>query len=134
MTASATQALLVAAGASVGAPLRLITDTAVTAVTRRRAMARGRPPGVFPVGTLVVNVVACLLLGAVVGADAGSGSTALLGTGLAGTLSTYSTFGYEVVRLLRGGRGRTAVATVLVSLVAGPAAAAAGLLTGHAIR
>lgn len=127
------QALLVAAGAAVGAPLRLLTDTAVTEVVVARAAARGRASGVFPLGTLVVNVAACVLLGAVVGAAPGPGWTALLGTGLAGTLSTYSTFGYEIVRLLSGGHRRTGLATALVSLVAGPLAGSLGLLAGHAI-
>lgn len=126
------QAVLVAAGAAVGAPLRLLTDTTVTAALARRAVAGNRSAGRFPTGTLTVNVVACLLLGAVVGGDPGADWAALLGTGLAGTLSTYSTFGYEVVRLLAAGHGRTGLATVLVSLVAGPLAAAVGLLAGHA--
>ena len=125
-----TRALLVAAGAAVGAPLRLLTDTAVTAALTRRATAHGRPAGTFPLGTLLVNVVACLLLGGVLGAGVGPGWTALLGTGLAATLSTYSTFGYEVVRLLGGAHRRVGVATVLVSLVAGPLAAGIGLLAG----
>lgn len=128
-----TQALLVAVGAAVGAPLRLVTDTAVTSAAAGHAAARGRTAGSFPIGTLVVNVVACAVLGAVVGADPGPGWTALLGTGLSGALSTYSTFGYEVVRLLSGGHRRAGVATVLVSLAAGPLAAAIGLLAGHAI-
>lgn len=129
-----THAVLVAAGAAVGAPLRLLTDTVVTAARARRAVARNRSVGRFPTGTLTVNVVACLLLGAVVGGDPGPGWGALLGTGLAGTLSTYSTFGYEVVRLLAAGHRRTGLATVLVSVVAGPLAGAVGLLVGHAMR
>lgn len=128
-----TQALLVAAGAAVGAPLRLVTDTAVTSAVAGRAAARGQPVRSFPLGTVVVNVMACVLLGTVVGVGPGPGWTALLGTGLAGTLSTYSTFGYEVVRLVSGGHRRAGVATALVSLAAGPLAAAVGLLAGHAI-
>lgn len=126
-------ALLVAAGAAVGAPLRLVTDTVVTSVAAGRAADRGRTGPSFPLGTLAVNVLACVVLGAVVGAGPGPRWTALLGTGLAGTLSTYSTFGYEVVRLVSGGRRRAGVRAVLVSLVAGPLAAALGLLAGHAI-
>lgn len=125
--------LLVAAGAAVGAPLRLLTDTAVTRAGARRAARLGRPL-VGPLGTLTVNLAACLLLGAVDGASAGPGWSAVLGAGLAGTLSTYSTFGYEVVRLVGGGRARTGVATLVVSVLAGPLAAALGLLAGSAVR
>ncbi|MGZ4607644.1 MAG: fluoride efflux transporter FluC, partial [Blastococcus sp.] len=49
--------LLVAAGAAVGAPARYLTDRLVQA----------RHDSVFPWGTLTVNVVGCLVLGALVG-------------------------------------------------------------------
>ncbi|MFJ6798814.1 fluoride efflux transporter CrcB [Streptomyces sp. NPDC091268] len=105
--------LLVAVGAAVGAPLRYLTDRAVQA----------RHDSFFPWGTLAVNAAGCLVLGALWGAaQAGSGSARLdllLGTGLCGALSTYSTFSYETLRLAETGRGLPAAANVAASLLVG---------------
>lgn len=114
-------ALLVALGAAVGAPLRYLIDRAVQA----------RLGGTFPWGTLVVNVTGSLLLGFLIGA-AGSGAAdsplvALLGTGFCGALTTYSTFGYETVRLHERGETRAALGNVALSVAAALIAAGAGL-------
>ncbi|MER5809790.1 CrcB family protein [Streptomyces sp. NPDC002033] len=105
--------LLVVAGAVVGAPLRYLTDRAVQI----------RHDSVFPWGTFVVNASACLLLGVLTGAVlAGTGSSRvllLLGTGLCGALSTYSTFSYETLRLAERGWKFLAVANVLASVLVG---------------
>lgn len=105
--------LLVIAGAVVGAPLRYLTDRAVQA----------RHDSVFPWGTFVVNAVACLVLGLLTGAllvgAAPSRLGLLLGTGLCGALSTYSTFSYETLRLAERGWGFLAVANVLASVLVG---------------
>lgn len=107
--------LLVLAGGAVGAPLRYLLDQRVTA---------GRA-GSFPWGTLTANLVACALLGFVASyAGASPEAVALLGTGVAGALSTYSTFGFEVVRLAETGAARVAVAYSLVSLALGVVVAA----------
>ncbi|AZM90190.1 MULTISPECIES: fluoride efflux transporter FluC [Streptomyces] len=112
--------LLVVAGAVVGAPLRYLTDRAVQA----------RHDSVFPWGTFVVNVGACLLLGVLAGAAlAGAGSSRvdlLLGTGLCGALSTYSTFSYETLRLAERGRRFLAAANVAASVLAGLGAVTLG--------
>ncbi|MCY0962161.1 fluoride efflux transporter FluC [Streptomyces sp. H27-H5] len=105
--------LLVVAGAVVGAPLRYLTDRAV----------RGRHDSLFPWGTFVVNAAACLVLGALAGATlAGAASSRLgllLGTGLCGALSTYSTFLYETLRLVERGDRFLAAANVLASVLVG---------------
>ncbi|OEU96395.1 fluoride efflux transporter CrcB [Streptomyces oceani] len=115
--------LLVIVGAAVGAPLRYATDRAVQV----------RHLTVFPWGTCAVNVLGCLVLGALVGAaDAGAVSPAvrsLLGTGLCGAFTTYSTFSYETLRLCERGRNGLALANVLVSVLAGLGAAALGLIS-----
>ncbi|MCX4686536.1 fluoride efflux transporter CrcB [Kitasatospora purpeofusca] len=112
--------LLVVLGATVGAPLRYLTDRAV----------QSRHDSVFPWGTFAVNVVGCLVLGLVTGAVAAGAASSqvqlLLGTGLCGALTTYSTFSYETLRLVEGGAGRYALANVLGSIVAGLAAVYAG--------
>jgi CrcB protein len=109
--------LLVIAGAMVGAPLRYLTDRAV----------QSRHDTVFPWGTFTVNVVACLVLGLLTGASGVSPHLRLLlGTGLCGALSTYSTFSYETLRLTEEGAGFFAAANVLGSVAAGLGAAFTG--------
>ncbi|MEV6549509.1 CrcB family protein [Streptomyces sp. NPDC051597] len=113
--------LLVIVGAAVGAPLRYATDRAVQA----------RHDSVFPWGTFVVNAAGSLLLGALAGAAASSGTYALLGTGLCGALTTYSTFSYETLRLAERGRKFLAAANVAASVLVGLGAVFLGAgLTG----
>lgn len=113
--------LLVAAGGAVGAPLRYLTDRAVQA----------RHGTAFPWGTFTVNVVGSLVLGLLTGAalSGAAGHTAqlLLGTGLCGALTTYSTFSYETLRLAETGARFLTVANVVASVVAGLGAVFAGL-------
>ncbi|TJZ58983.1 fluoride efflux transporter CrcB [Streptomyces piniterrae] len=119
--------LLVIAGAAVGAPLRYLTDRAVQA----------RHDTVFPWGTFTVNVVGCLVLGLTTGAltygAASSHVQLLLGTGLCGALTTYSTFSYETLRLAEDGARFLAAANVAASLVAGLGAAFAGAALAEAV-
>ncbi|MFF4315178.1 fluoride efflux transporter CrcB [Streptomyces sp. NPDC001507] len=119
--------LLVVLGAMAGAPLRYLTDRAVQA----------RHDSVFPWGTFVVNVSGCLILGLLTGAaSAGAASPhlrLLLGTGLCGALTTYSTFSYETLRLTETGAGLYAAANVVASLVAGLGAAFAGVAIAQAV-
>ena len=110
--------LLVAAGALVGAPLRLLAS--------RVAGRDGRDPAP---GTLVVNVVGSALLGALLGLSAvPAGVVALVGTGFCGTLTTFSTFGLDVVRLIEERRLGRAVAYLAATLVLGLGAAACAYL------
>ncbi|MCZ0974965.1 fluoride efflux transporter CrcB [Streptomyces albulus] len=119
--------LLVVAGAVVRAPLRFLTDRFVQA----------RHDTVFPWGTCAVNVVGSLILGLVSGAvatgAAGPHVQLLLGTGLCGALTTYSTFSYETLRLATDGARGYAVLNLGLSLAAGLAAACAGVALGHAL-
>ncbi|MGH3858351.1 fluoride efflux transporter CrcB [Actinokineospora sp.] len=107
-------ALLVVLGAAVGAPLRYLTDQAL----RRRFGDR------FPWGTLTVNVVGSAILGALTGTS--TAVHALLGIGFCGALTTYSTFGYETVRLIEDRAYLRAFSNVTISVVAGVGAAALG--------
>jgi CrcB protein len=108
-------ALLVVLGAAVGAPLRYLADQLV----------RTRYEGPFPWGTLVVNVTGSALLGGLAGAGTALPQplAVLLGTGFCGALTTYSTFGYEVLRLVEDRAYLIATANVVVSVVAGVGAA-----------
>jgi CrcB protein len=118
-------ALMVALGAAVGAPARYLTDRAV----------QSRHDTLFPWGTLTVNVLASLLLGGLAGAgrDLSPTAMALIGTGFCGALSTFSTFGYETMRLAQERSRFFAVANVAVSLAAGLGAASLGWTIGAAL-
>lgn len=115
-------ALMVALGALVGAPARYLTDQVVQARHRTG----------FPFGTLIVNLVASFVLGLVVGASAQLSPevAALIGTGFCGALSTYSTFGYEVMRMSGDGRRRLAALNVAISVAGGVGMAALGWWVG----
>ncbi|WP_217242779.1 fluoride efflux transporter CrcB [Streptomyces sp. AC555_RSS877] len=119
--------LLVVAGAMVGAPLRYLTDRAV----------QSRHDSVFPWGTFAVNLTGCLILGLLAGAAAsgaaGSHLQLLLGTGLCGALTTYSTFSYETLRLAETGAEFYAAVNVIGSVAAGLGAAFAGVAVAQAV-
>jgi fluoride exporter len=113
--------LLVMAAAAVGAPLRYLVDQAV----------QHRREGAFPLGTLTINITGSLLLGLLTGLARHHGlsptAVTVLGTGLLGAYTTFSTFSYETVRLIEDGALLEATLNVATSLGVGLAAAAAGL-------
>lgn len=117
--------LLVLVGGAVGAPARLLLDRAV----------QSRLGGAFPWGTLCVNVIGSLILGILAGAATAHDSVlwTLVGTGFCGALTTFSTFGYETIRLLEDRVRLLAVGNVAVTLVAGIGAAVAGFAVGAAL-
>jgi CrcB protein len=120
-------ALLVVLGAMVGAPLRYLTDRAVQA----------RHDSAFPWGTFTVNVAGSFVLGLLVAAGRFHGVSpqviALAGTGFCGALTTYSTFGYETVRLLENRSRFFAAANVVASIAAGLGAAFCGATVAAAV-
>lgn len=104
--------LAVLAGGMLGAPARYLADRLIQA----------RHDTVFPWGTFAVNVAGSAIVGFLLGAQAHLGlpsaAFALLGTGLCGGLTTFSTFGYETVRLLEDGALGEAGLNVFGSLAA----------------
>jgi CrcB protein len=109
--------LLVLLGGMIGAPARYLTDRAVQA----------RHDSVFPWGTFVANMAGSLILGFLLGAEHHLGLPSsvllLLGTGFCGGLTTFSTFGYETLRLLEDGAIGEAGLNVIGSLAIGVLAA-----------
>lgn len=84
----------------------------------------------FPVGTLTVNVLGCLLVGALARHFLNNETHRLLQpamiVGFCGGFTTFSAFSLETVGLLTGGATVRALAYVAVSMVACLAATAAG--------
>lgn len=100
---TATDLLLVALGGAVGAPVRFLAGHWLD-----RAL---------PWGTLLVNVVGSTLLGALAALALDGAAYALLGTGLCGGLTTWSSLAVQTHRL-GGARGAAyAVGTVVPSLL-----------------
>ncbi|HEX2094736.1 MAG TPA: fluoride efflux transporter CrcB [Longimicrobiaceae bacterium] len=82
----------------------------------------GTPAGAgFPWATLAINTVGSLLLGfllhALPGRPGEAELRALLGVGFCGAFTTFSTFGYETVILLRSGAYAAAAAYMAGSVV-----------------
>jgi fluoride exporter len=115
--------LLVALGAALGAPLRYLVDRAVQA----------RHDSVFPWGTFTVNVTGSLVLGFLAGLPAPTAVMAAAGIGFCGALTTYSTFGYETLRLAQEGISFYAVANAAASIIAGLGAGYTGLILAQAM-
>lgn len=117
--------VLVALAGGAGAAARFVVDGIVRARTR----------GDYPLGTMVVNVTGSLLLGVLTGlglAHLASDQVVLVvGTGLLGGYTTFSTASVETVRLLQAGRYAASLVASLGMLVATVAAAGAGLWLGQ---
>ena len=96
-----------------GALGRFLLDAAVTA----RAGDR------FPWGTLAVNLSGTLALGVLVGAAVEGDGLRLVGTGLLGAFTTFSTWAFESHRLAEDGQLRLGVANLVLSLSLGVVAA-----------
>jgi len=118
---------MVLLGGAIGAPMRYLTDLFI----------QSRHDSVFPWGTFTVNVLGSLILGitAAVVTDLGPPAwvLALVGTGFCGALTTFSTFGFETIRLLEEGSVLTAVANCAASLVVGLGACAGGFAAAAAL-
>lgn len=116
--------VLVALAGGAGAAARLLVDGTV----------RTRWGGDLPWGTVTVNLTGSLLLGVVTGLAAEQllpGSLGLvLGAGLLGGYTTFSTASLETVRLLQEGRWVPAVTNGLGVLVVAVCAAGLGLWIG----
>jgi fluoride exporter len=108
-------------GAAIGAPARYLLDGAI----------QDRIASTFPWGTLTINVSGSFVLGVVTGLalyhGLGDVPRALLGTGLCGAYTTFSTFSYETVQLFERGEAALAVRNLVASNAAGLVAAGLGL-------
>lgn len=86
----------------------------------------------FPIGTLIVNVAGCFLLGTLYEATAAAEWISNewrhgLGVGFLGGLTTFSTFGYETHAHLQNSLWRHAAANVVLNVALGLVAVWAGI-------
>ncbi|HMQ32492.1 MAG TPA: fluoride efflux transporter CrcB [Chloroflexaceae bacterium] len=118
--------ILLAVGAVAGAIARY---HAVRLIQSRRG-------GIFPLGTLLVNLSGSLLLGLVAGLVANhpdwpvDSIQALAGVGFCATYTTFSSFIFETVQLWRRGYRRAALLNVSAQPALGLLCAWAGLAVG----
>lgn len=114
--------LAIGTGSFVGGLLRYAVSQAV----------QGRSLGLFPYGTLTVNLVGCFLIGMVYALSergvVGESWRLFLATGVLGGFTTFSAFSQETVRLLQQGLVLNALTYVLISVVAGLMATYCGML------
>jgi len=115
--------LFVALGGAIGAVARYLLSSPIN----ERAA---------PWGTIVVNLIGSAVLGFLIGwfGNRSADPAIQIGllTGVLGGFTTFSTFSAETVLLLEHGRWEIAAVNVVVSVVFGIAAAAAGYALGRA--
>jgi CrcB protein len=113
--------LLVMLGGALGSGARHLTG--------RATLAAFGPD--FPAGTLSVNIVGGLLMGLLAGVLSRSGGNEpwrlLLGVGVLGGFTTFSSFSLDVVTLVERGQPGVALGYLLLSVVGSIAALVAGL-------
>jgi fluoride exporter len=121
-----TRLLLLALAGGVGTLLR----HGVTAAGARLGAATW-------LATWTVNVVGCFVLGALVAATTkgaiATDARIVLGAGLCGGFTTYSTFNAEALALVDGGHFARAALYVVATIVVGALAGVAGLAVGRAL-
>lgn len=118
----------VAVGGALGSVVRFLVSV---------AMQRSSG-GLFPIGTLVINITGSFLLGFLMRYALGSSSItpevqALLTTGFCGGYTTFSTFSYESVALIETGQYGRAGWYVGLSVGVSLCATMAGMWAAHAL-
>lgn len=100
--------LLIAAGGAIGAVSRFWLGTNVQALFK---------DSYFPMGTMTVNLIGCFLIGLIMGLVEFRGSVSnetrmFLVVGILGGFTTFSSFGYETLELIKAGSIPSALANV----------------------
>ncbi|MDP9115267.1 MAG: fluoride efflux transporter CrcB [Acidobacteriota bacterium] len=111
--------LLVMLGAALGGLSRYLVGTAVL-----QRFSTRYPENVFPVGTVVVNVTGCFLIGILMSvfvarADSNPNLRLLLVTGVLGGYTTFSSFAWESFEAVEKEQIWIGLANIVVSVVLG---------------
>lgn len=122
------QAVAVAAGGAIGSVLRFWITSGVYAVFGRS----------FPVGTLTVNVLGCLVMGLLYvllleRMAVGPEWRAALLIGVLGGFTTFSSFSIETFNLIEGGELFTALLNVMLNVLSCVAATWLGVVLARQI-
>lgn len=112
--------IAIGAAGGAGATARFAVDAAI-------ATRLGRA---FPFGTLVVNLSGAVALGLLIGVTLRGDALLVVGTGAIGSYTTFSTWMFESHRLGEDGELAAGVLNIVLSIVAGLAAVAAGRAIG----
>lgn len=115
--------LLMALAGGVGAAARYGVDLKLSGATETR----------LPRATLAVNLTGSLLLGLLVGLGSADDVLTVLGTGLLGGYTTFSSASVEVARRVAEGRRADGLLTAVVMVVGCVALASAGVAAGRAV-
>ena len=123
------QLLIVGAGGFIGSVLRFM----IGGWAQRLAAA-----GVFPYGTLVVNVIGCLLIGFLGGLAEyrqalEPGQRLFLMIGVLGGFTTFSAFAFETIGLMQDAQVLKALLNISLQVILGLAAAYLGYLAARFI-
>jgi|TARA_B110001454_G_scaffold82500_1_gene79305 CrcB protein len=103
---------------------------ATVGTTIRWAVLEASGAAAFPWPVLLVNIVGCTLLGLLIGLRVPRSTALLLGTGLCGGLTTFSTFTVEAAQMMRADDTALAITYVVCSVAGGLAAVVAGRTAG----
>ncbi|QLG50132.1 fluoride efflux transporter CrcB [Natrinema halophilum] len=104
---------VVGTGGAIGSVLRYLVGQRVSSRV---------PSAQFPLSTIVVNVVGSFVFGLAVFAGAGNSTLQLVGTGVCGSFTTFSSFSVETVRLYERGDRALAVGNAAANLACSLAA------------
>ena len=94
------------------------------------AMVSARWPSSFPFGTFAVNLSGSFVLGALVGSGVAGDAILVLGVGLLGGYTTFSTWMFEAERLAEDGEWSLMWLNLAAPMVAGLAVTGLGWLVG----
>lgn len=114
--------LVVAVGGGIGAVTRYLVS----------GWAAERYGAAFPYGTLIVNIAGCFVIGLFMGlvterVIVNPYWRLLVTTGFLGGLTTFSSFGYETIKLVGDGTFNLAAFNILFNVVIGLVATWAGI-------
>ncbi|HNX58998.1 MAG TPA: fluoride efflux transporter CrcB [Spirochaetota bacterium] len=119
--------LCVLAGSAAGGLSRYLLSRGISVVSS----------GVFPVGTMVINLTGCFIIGFLSGVIeykvVPPNLRLFLQTGFLGGYTTFSTFGLETFSLMKSGEMSLALVNVVVSAVIGVALVFAGYMVSQVI-